>query len=107
MTARSRRGPGPVPTALLLRLALFLLLGWALSLALLQLMLGRRLERAQIQQLGRDLASGILLSEVALERFPPSVVSQLGNLRLASGPLAPSPVPEAQQQQSRELTVAR
>lgn len=103
MTARPRRGPGPVPTALLLRLALFLLLGWALSLALMQLLLGRRLERAQIQQLGRDLASGILLSEVALERFPPSVVSQLGNLRLASGPLAPSAVPEAQQQQSREL----
>lgn len=57
--------------ALLLRLALFLLLSWGASLGVLQLLLGQRLDRAQMEQMGRDLASGIRLSEVALERFPP------------------------------------
>ena len=71
--------------ALLLRLGLFLLLSWGVSLGVLQLLLGQRLDRARMVQLGRDLASNVRLSEVALEQFPPSVVAQLSGLRLISG----------------------
>jgi two-component system osmolarity sensor histidine kinase EnvZ len=71
--------------ALLLRLGLFLLLGWGGSLMVLQLLLGQRLDRAQMHQLGRDLASSIRLSEMSLERFPPSAVAQLSGLRLLVG----------------------
>ena len=71
--------------ALLARLGLFLLLSWAGSLVVLQLLLGQRLERTRMVQMGRDLASAVRLSEVALEQFPPSVVAQLSGLRLISG----------------------
>ena len=67
-----------LPSAgLLLRLGLFLLLSWGGSLVVLQLLLGQRLDRARMVQMGRDLASNVRLSEVALEQFPPSVVSEL------------------------------
>lgn len=69
---------------MLLRFILFLTLGWALSLGLLQQLLGQRLERAQMQQLGRNLAEVIKLSEMALERFPPALVAELSGLRLAT-----------------------
>ncbi|NDG02943.1 MAG: histidine kinase, partial [Synechococcaceae bacterium WBB_34_004] len=70
--------------ALLLRFALFLLLSWGATLVLLQLLLGQRLERAQMQQMGRNLAGVIRLSEVGLESFPPAVIAQQSGLRLAT-----------------------
>jgi len=70
--------------ALLLRFSLFLLLSWGASLILLQLLLGQRLERAQMQQMGRNLAGVIRLSEVGLESFPPAVIAQQSGLRLAT-----------------------
>ncbi|MCX5928261.1 MAG: ATP-binding protein, partial [Synechococcus sp. LacPavin_0920_WC12_MAG_50_7] len=69
---------------MLLRFILFLMLGWALSLGLLQQLLGQRLERAQMQQLGRNLAEVIKLSQMVLERFPPALVAELSGLPLAT-----------------------
>lgn len=69
---------------MLLRFILFLTLGWALSLGLLQQLLGQRLERAQMQQLGRNLAEVIKLSQMVLERFPPALVAELSGLPLAT-----------------------
>ncbi|MEN9879009.1 MAG: hypothetical protein RLZZ158_2048 [Cyanobacteriota bacterium] len=89
--------------ALLLRLALFLLLSWGASLGVLQLLLGQRLDRAQMEQMGRDLASGIRLSEVALERFPPSEVAQLSGLRLSTNAPAPGPGKNFPQERAQEL----
>ena len=57
----------------------------ALSLALLQLLLGRRLERAQIQQLGSELASSLALGEVALERFSPATLEEISGMELLVG----------------------
>ena len=86
MANRAATNPLGLPSgALLLRLGLFLLLSWGVSLGVLQLLLGQRLDRARMVQLGRDLASNVRLSEVALEQFPPSVVAQLSGLRLISG----------------------
>ena len=80
-----------LPSAgLLLRLGLFLLLSWGGSLVVLQLLLGQRLDRARMVQMGRDLASNVRLSEVALEQFPPSVVSELSGLAMVTGD-QPSP----------------
>ena len=70
---------------MLLRLGLFLLLSWGGSLVVLQLLLGQRLDRARMVQMGRDLASNVRLSEVALEQFPPSVVSELSGLAMVTG----------------------
>ena len=62
--------------------------GLLLRLGLFALELGRQLGgaaaaarptpgSARMMQMGRDLASNVRLSEVALEQFPPSVVSEL------------------------------
>jgi len=59
----------------------------ALVLALLQLLVGRRLVEQRQQQLGVDVASKVLLAEVALERFTPDVLAEIGGLRLAVGAL--------------------
>jgi hypothetical protein len=57
----------------------------ALALALLQLLVGRRLVEQRQQQLGADVASKVLLAEVALERFTPAALAEIGGLRLAVG----------------------
>jgi len=63
----------------------------ALVLALLQLLVGRRLVEQRQQQLGADVASKVLLAEVALERFTPAALAEIGGLRLAVG-ADPEPV---------------
>lgn len=71
--------------ALLWRLGGFFLGGWGLSLLLLQMLLGSTLGRSQIDQMGPQVALNLRLSELALERFPPSTVSQLSGLQLGVG----------------------
>ena len=51
-----------------------------LALLLLQVLFGRQLELTL--QLGRDLALNIRLSELTLERYPPSLISELTGLDL-------------------------
>ncbi len=71
-----------------------------LSLALVQGLLGRRIARAQMTQLGQEVAFSLRLGELALERYPLETVAELSGLQLA--PLAPaeaSPVTP----QAREL----
>lgn len=58
----------------------------ALSLLLLQLLMGRRLAEQQLQQLSTQVTANVVLAEVALERFSPPVLAQLSGLRLAVGP---------------------
>lgn len=58
----------------------------ALTLLLLQLLVGRRLAEQQLQQLSSQVAANLVLGEVALERFSPPVLAQLSGLRLAVGP---------------------
>ncbi|MFS6825770.1 hypothetical protein [Cyanobium sp. ATX-6F1] len=79
--------------ALPLRLAAYFVGGWGATLMVLQGLLGSQLERAQIVEMGPDVAQNIRLSELALERFPPVVVAQLSGLELAEGSLA-APVPD-------------
>ncbi|WP_432785012.1 hypothetical protein AAJV73_15330 [Cyanobium sp. BSA11S] len=71
--------------ALSLRLGVFFLGGWALSLVLLQALLGTRIGQLQIAQMGPQVALNLRLSELALERFPPATVSQLSGLQLGVG----------------------
>ncbi|MEA5424852.1 ATP-binding protein [Synechococcus sp. CCY9202] len=71
---------------ILLRFLLVAAAGFSLSLVLLQLLLARRLERAQIAQLGQEVAFNLRLGELALERLPPSAVAQLTGLPLRVGP---------------------
>ena len=100
ISARSNRLPS---AGLLLRLGLFLLLSWGGSLVVLQLLLGQRLDRARMVQMGRDLASNVRLSEVALEQFPPSVVSELSGLAMVTGD-QPSPAGDSELEgRAREL----
>jgi len=63
----------------------------ALVLGLLQLLVGRRLMEQRQQQLGADVASKVLLAEVALERFTPAALAEIGGLRLAVGSM-PEPL---------------
>ena len=56
---------------------------WALSLLLLQMLFGRQVETLQTVQLGRELALNVRLTELALERYPPHLVSELTGLDLA------------------------
>ena len=62
----------------------------ALSLLLLETLLDRRLEQTRLRQLGSEVAGRLLLGEVALERFSPSALAELGGMRLAVG-LQPEP----------------
>ena len=55
------------------------------SLLLLELLLGRRLAQQQLVELGSQVASNLVLGEVALERFSPEALSDLTGLRLAVG----------------------
>ncbi|MFL0726765.1 MAG: ATP-binding protein [Prochlorococcus sp.] len=55
---------------------------WALCLLVLQILFGRQLERLQTAQLSRDLSLNVRLTELALERYPPGLVSELTGLDL-------------------------
>jgi len=56
-----------------------------LSLLALQVLLGRRLEQAQIRQLGSEVTANLLLGEVALERLSPVALSRISGMRLVVG----------------------
>lgn len=71
-----------------------------LSLALVQGLLGRRIARAQMAQLGQEVAFSLRLGELALERYPLETVAELSGLQLA--PLAP-PNASATAAQAQEL----
>jgi hypothetical protein len=58
----------------------------ALSLLLLQMLVGRRRAEQQLQQLVPQVTANLVLAEVALERFSPPALAQLSGLRLAVGP---------------------
>ncbi len=59
----------------------------ALCLGLLQLLLGERLQQAQIKQMGSQVAFNLRLGELALERYGPRDLSEISGLRLAVGAL--------------------
>lgn len=59
--------------------------GAILSLMVLQALLGRLLQRAQIRQLGSEVASSLNLGSVALERFGPEGLTEISGMRLAVG----------------------
>ena len=64
---------------------------WALCLLVLQVLFGRQLEMLQTVQLGRDLSLNVRLTELALERYPPGLVSELTGLDLAVIDRPPDP----------------
>ena len=55
---------------------------WAFCLLVLQVLFGQQLEQLQTVQLGRDLALNVRLTELALERYPPHLVTELTGLDL-------------------------
>ncbi len=57
----------------------------ALSLLLLHLLLGRRLEQAQIRQTGGEVAFNLRLMDLALELYSPEALAQITGLRLVVG----------------------
>ncbi|MCP9859390.1 MULTISPECIES: ATP-binding protein [unclassified Cyanobium] len=57
----------------------------ALSLLLLHLLLGRRLAQQLLIQTGSEVASNLVLGEVALERFSPEVLGQISGMQLVVG----------------------
>ena len=73
----------------------------ALCLGLLQLLLGERLQQAQIKQMGAQVAFNLRLGELALERYGPRDLSEISGLRLAVGAL-----PAAEAQSAREAQSA-
>lgn len=94
----------PATTELRGRLALVLrygavgLLWWLLALALLQLLLGRVVERQRLRQLAGPVAQTSRLAELALERLPAAAVAELSGL-----PLRPTPPPPATSPQAAAL----
>jgi two-component system osmolarity sensor histidine kinase EnvZ len=62
----------------------------ALSLGLLQALLAQRLERAQISQMGPEVAFNLRLGELALDRLPPDTLARLSGLPLRVGEWPPS-----------------
>ncbi len=64
---------------------------WAFCLLVLQVLFGQQLEQLQTVQLGRDLALNVRLTELALERYPPHLVTELTGLDLSVA-LRPKPI---------------
>jgi two-component system osmolarity sensor histidine kinase EnvZ len=62
----------------------------ALVLALLQSLLAQRLERAEIAQMGPDVAFNLRLAELALDRLPPEALARLSGLPLRVGDRPPT-----------------
>ncbi len=81
--------PDPAPwRPSLARTLSYLLVGSGvavLSLLMLQLLVGRRLAHQQLIQKGSEVASNLLLGEVALERFSPEVLSEISGMQLMVG----------------------
>jgi two-component system osmolarity sensor histidine kinase EnvZ len=75
----------------------------ALSLGLLQTLLAQRLERAQIIQLGPEVAFNLRLGELALDRLPPAALSRLSGLPLRVGANPPLSPDRRLQRQARQL----
>jgi two-component system osmolarity sensor histidine kinase EnvZ len=78
---------------------------WALCLLVLQVLFGRQVEALQTVQLGRDLALNVRLAELALERYPPHLVSELTGLDLAvvQQPTSQPPAAPALKRQAQAL----
>ena len=78
---------------------------WLLSLLLLQALFGRQLERMQTQQLGRELALNVRLTELTLERYPPAIISELTGLELkvSERPPGPAQTPVTRDWRMKEL----
>ena len=74
-----------------------------LSLALLQALLAQRLERAQILQLGPEVAFNLRLGELALDRLPPAALARLSGLPLRGGAHPPLSRDGRLQRQARQL----
>ena len=72
---------------------------------MLQLLFGQRLERLQIERLGRELALNLRLSELILERYPPTLISELTglDLQIAVVPTGPKRLDQATQQRAEAL----
>ena len=62
----------------------------ALALVLLQTLLAQRLERAQISQMGPEVAFNLRLAELALDRLPPEALARLSGLPLRVGERPPT-----------------
>jgi len=78
---------------------------WGLSLLALQGLFGRQIETLQSVQLGRELALNVRLTELALERYPPHLISELTGLDLAvtlRPPQSPK-APKAMRRQAEAL----
>ena len=75
----------------------------AMSLALLQTLLAQRLERAQIIQLGPEVAFNLRLGELALDRLPPAALYRLSGLPLRVGANPPLSRDGRLQRQARQL----
>ena len=60
-----------------------------LCLVVLQTLLAQRLERAQISQMGPEVAFNLRLGELALDRLPPQAISRLSGLPLRVGARPP------------------
>jgi two-component system osmolarity sensor histidine kinase EnvZ len=76
---------GGVPRRPLLRYGLAGLGLAALALLLLQLLVGRRITAQRQQSLADELASRLVLSQLALERLTPASLAETGGMRLAVG----------------------
>ena len=61
---------------------------WLFSLVVVQTLLGRRIARAEMTQLGADVAFSLRLGELALEHYSMETVAELGGLQLAAAPPA-------------------
>jgi two-component system osmolarity sensor histidine kinase EnvZ len=75
----------------------------ALGLVVLQALLAQRLERAQIIQLGPEVAFNLRLGELALDRLPPAALSRLSGLPLRVGANPPLSSDRRLQRQARQL----
>jgi len=79
------------------------LASWGLCLLVLQGLFGRQIETLQTVQLARELALNVRLTELALERYPPDLVSELTGLDLAVRPRPPvAPAPSLAMQRQAE-----
>ena len=67
------------------------------------------MERLQIQQLGRNLALNVRLTELNLERYPPALISDLTGLDLImrDKPTQSDQTPAAQRRRINELQAVR
>ena len=76
---------------------------WLLSVLLLQVLFGRQLERLQTLQLSRELALNLRLTELTLERYPPSLIHELTGLDLTIAVNPPTPsAPRASDEKRRD-----